>query len=375
MNLTALDEDSAASYIYSADDNILILIVVPAFLAASLMGNLAFLFVVYRIPQMRTISNFYLANLAVADIAYLCVVCCRNLAYYFISPIRGDVPFQSSIGCILVAGSTYTCYFASIFLVTLVGMERFFAICLPIVHRRVSGRSRTIKLVVATWFIAVCFAAAQVPSSAVLVKDCIKWPPTEKYADYPEITHYCSGIDDNYYLYSNIIQVSPFFASIVANSVFYVSIVWTLNRSAQSFGSADRNQPNQAAQARNQVTRLLFVNASVFFLCQAPFQVAVLLGTTDIPYLLTNEQFEMFFLIARILIYLNSTVNPIVYTITSPRYRKACWKAFGFDKEERRPTGHPGSITTVTSRVPSRVNSTNQTDIDNDDVRDDDSRL
>ena len=51
-------------------EKILITVLFPIIFTFGIIGNVAFLTVVALVKEMRTLTNFYLANLAVADLLY-----------------------------------------------------------------------------------------------------------------------------------------------------------------------------------------------------------------------------------------------------------------------------------------------------------------
>ena len=60
--------------IYSAAQNsaVIIFFVYPVVILFGLLANFTFLLTVCRVQEMRTVTNFYLANLAVSDIMFIC---------------------------------------------------------------------------------------------------------------------------------------------------------------------------------------------------------------------------------------------------------------------------------------------------------------
>ncbi len=111
-NLT--DPVSAKNVLHSTLENIVIGLAMPCVLAIGLIANLAFLFVIYRVPYMRTTTNFYLAHLAVSDIVFMTVAVLEKVVARLSSPISGDRAFTSSAGCVCYVLIVYITYFASI---------------------------------------------------------------------------------------------------------------------------------------------------------------------------------------------------------------------------------------------------------------------
>ena len=132
-------------YFYSPSERLVILVFYPILLSFGLIGNLAFLVVVAKIPSMRTITNFYLVNIAVSDLLFIVTMVYDIFIGYLLSPDVRASPYYTTAGCITVNAATYISHFASVFLILLVSTERYFAICKTLKHRSIATKSRTVK--------------------------------------------------------------------------------------------------------------------------------------------------------------------------------------------------------------------------------------
>ena len=73
--------------IYSTASWIFVLIFVPVVAMFGILCNTAFIFVVYRVKFMRSITNIYLVNLAIADSSLLIAAFSQYIGDYIISPL------------------------------------------------------------------------------------------------------------------------------------------------------------------------------------------------------------------------------------------------------------------------------------------------
>ena len=97
------------TYFYSSRERILLTVFYPLVLMFGLTGNLAFLVVVARIPQMQTIVDAYLVNLAVADLVIILIMVYDILIKFLLSPLVEKSPYVTDLGCtsdLLTAYST-----------------------------------------------------------------------------------------------------------------------------------------------------------------------------------------------------------------------------------------------------------------------------
>ena len=323
------DVDTAGNALYFTSEKIIIGIAMPCVLGIGVIANLAFLFVVFQVSYMRTTTNFYLANLAVADICFISLAVLEKMFAFSASPVSGDSAYSSSAGCICYAMTVYTTYFASIGLVTLVSLERYFALCAPVKHRRFSVKSRTVKLVIITWVISMVIAACVTLGLSKLISHCVLWPDDDQFEelDLPDTIEFCEPINDKM-MYNEYIQIVAFPLALIGNTVMYWRIIRSLSSRVSSTtpSSSDHNR-----QARNQVAWMLIINGLVFFICHLPFNV---LNILELVSLFTGSTFfepneiRIFVWVGRLTTFINSAANPFIYTTMSARYRQAYCEAF-----------------------------------------------
>ena len=158
----------------------IITVIFPIVFSLGFVGNVAFLFTLARVKEMRSITNFYLANLAVADLLYIILQAIRNCGTYAYYGIKKAEFFKTDIECSIGYGTILTTFYASLLLVTLVSFERFMAICYPLKHRMVNSIKRTVTLTIISWLIAVGMAAAVVPGWGTVARVCLIWQQEEK---------------------------------------------------------------------------------------------------------------------------------------------------------------------------------------------------
>ena len=314
--------------LYSYTDAVIISIVNPCILTLGLLGNLAFLFVMARIRRMWTVTNMYLINMAVADTAFLTVAVSVKLANYIASPVNPDRSTLGHAGCIITVVLLDISYFASVFLVTLVSLEKFYAICRPVQHRLIGGKKRTAKLVVGAWLLALAFALVLLPTWVVYSKFCIVWPQKEEYRNLPESIKISLSITEWYTYFHDIFQTVPFFVALIINLGLYVKIIHRLSSRVSTVSSEPNAQNARRQKVRNQVALMLVINGVAFFVCLAPFEVVSFILTFAGTGTLTEDQINTALWVGRIFAYINSVINPLIYNLTNPRYRQAFYEAF-----------------------------------------------
>ncbi|XP_072039821.1 somatostatin receptor type 2-like [Amphiura filiformis] len=335
LNIT---NSSIVSYLlYDNADRIIITIINPIILFTGFLGNLSFLYVMLRIRRMRTITNIYLTNLAIADICFLTTAVGEKLGRYLVSPLAGDQSTLGKPGCLTIYTFMNTCYFASLYLITMVTLEKYYAICRPIEHRRIAGFKRAGQLVALGWFVSFCFACLLIPGYVQFSVVCISWPtPFDDVL--PDVFGVCTALDDWVINYVNGLQSVPFFITLSINTFMYYNIIKAMTFRARVVPGKTR--PNSSTidglnherlKFRNQVTKMVLIIGVIFFICVTPYHSACLVlmisGSLD-KHLLSVGQLETLLHVCRLLTYINSAVNPYVYNISNSLYRKCFKEAF-----------------------------------------------
>ncbi|XP_071950445.1 neuropeptides capa receptor-like [Antedon mediterranea] len=329
-DMKCIDSMGSDSVYYDKVDKIIITLIMPAILVVGIMGNVTFLVVVTLVQRMRTITNLYLQSLAISDLIFLVVAIGEKLWRLLSSPYVDDQSMMGQVGCIVVYFITDMTFFSSVFLVTLAAVERFYAICRPLKHRlKIGAKERTVRLITSAWLVAFLLSILISPSNWGNVSYCLWWNSTTPSGHselYQEGQIFkCTGITPWYTSFASLVQTLPFFAAFIANCIIYYNIINSLNHRV---GTTDRHRPTNVKnlRIRNQVARMLIVNGLVFFVCLAPFEIFSLVITGETVsnvHVLSQELFNSWGQFARLMLYVNSAVNPIVYNLMSKRYRQA----------------------------------------------------
>lgn len=325
MNLTV--EEAQGLLLYSHWDRFYIQYILPFLLFVGVLDNTAFIYVVAKQSSMKTATNRYLVNLAIADIVFLLSVIGEKLWKYINSPFVDDDTSLGHVGCIIVPFIGDTAYFSSLIFVTLVSAEIFFAVCYPKGKSLLQHRTWSIGLTIMAWVASALTAGFLIPSNLKVNVLCFTWPEDEEICQkWPTELTTCGSTKKWFYTLAHVVQIVPFFITLILNSFLYVKIVVGLNRSIERLRSHTSVKREGDTHLRNQIARMLVVNGVVFFLLLAPFEILSLLQAFQASIHANVE--TIIAAISRALMYFNSVVNPIIYTAMSQRYREAFKSAF-----------------------------------------------
>ncbi|XP_022088769.1 probable G-protein coupled receptor No18 isoform X2 [Acanthaster planci] len=161
-----MDSNSSASHVdyYSKHPvkDILIATFVPVFIV-SLIGNLLVVYVIVRNRSMHTVTNFFLLNLAVSDLLVTLFCIIPTLLYF--------IQVNWSLGVFICKAHKATLTVtttASIFMLTVISMERYIVILHPFHTKRILTVQRLIGVVVAVWLLSIVLSIPMCISYDVL---------------------------------------------------------------------------------------------------------------------------------------------------------------------------------------------------------------
>lgn len=328
---------------YTTSKELFITVAMPMVTLFGFVVNSAFFIVLYRVPYMRTITNFYLANLAISDVTILFITCVWHILYYVVSPIDNilTTPFDSVFACSLPHFITYTVRFASVIFVTLVTLERYIAICHPVAHRNRNGAKQAMMAALASWVISMLLGSCMLPVE--VIDKCITWPhDDDMFQSYPKRVYFCDKPEWSLVIVP-LVDISIFSFCFITNSIAYILIVTKLSsgKSSKQNESLRRptsirntQKPSRSSKARNHIARMLIINTFVFFSCLVPLQcinLHVLVFITQKTELLGNKMiFYIVLWLGRVTFLVNSAINPVLYSASNPRYFEAFKKAFRY---------------------------------------------
>ena len=164
-------------YIYLPYERFFLLLVVPCIILLGFIGNVTFIWTVIRVPFLHIPTYIYLATLACTDLL--------TLIGYGVQIIQNSKS-QLRIVELSVITDIFTviywfCFSATLFLITVVSIERYLAICHPLRYRIVNGTKRTIKLIVVAFLLNSVLMSTLIPHLfSNPVQKCFIWPSNEE---------------------------------------------------------------------------------------------------------------------------------------------------------------------------------------------------
>ncbi|XP_015108325.1 RYamide receptor [Diachasma alloeum] len=281
----------------------------------ALLGNALVCYVVWSSPRMKTVTNYFIVNLAFGDIlmAVFCVptsfVSTLILQYWPFGPEMCPGVNYSQAVSVLV--SAYT-------LVT-ISIDRYVAIMWPLKPRM--SRRQAKLLIMAVWLLALT-----VSSPIAVVSQLLQ--PNDKYkmCDQFICQEYWPSAHQRYY-YSIALLVLQYLVPLVVLMFTYSSIairVW----GKRPPGEAENTRDQRMARSKRKMIKMMMTVVIAFTVCWLPFNVLTLILDNNesihswkgLPFAWTALHW---------LSMSHSCYNPVIYCWMNGRFRTGFITALG----------------------------------------------
>ncbi|XP_046889042.1 somatostatin receptor type 2 [Hypomesus transpacificus] len=309
-------EDSEA--IYDKTSSVVITFIYFAVCAVGLCGNTLVIYVILRYAKMKTVTNIYILNLAVAD-----VLCMLSLPFIAMQLALVHWPFGVVL-CRVVMTLDSLNQFTSIFCLTVMSIDRYLAVVHPI--RSTKWRKPRVAKVInlTVWGVSLLVNLPIMIFSGLTTNkkqahSCtIVWPE-------PQAAYYTAFMFYTFFV--------GFFLPLTVICLCYLLIIVKVKSSGMRVGSSKRKR------SERKVTRMVSIVVAVFVFCWLPFYVFNVTSVTGT--INTTAALKSTFEFVVVLGYANSCANPILYAFLSDNFKKSfqnvlCLKKVaGLDEMER----------------------------------------
>lgn len=271
------------------------------------LGNTLTIYVVIRYAKLKTVTNMYILNLAVADEIYI-----LGIPFLGTNSILSYWPY-GDLFCKLCMTADSISQFASTFCLTLMSVDRFLAVVYPI--RSAKWR----KLQVAKIFSGMVWVVSFLVVLPVTIYSRVQEDLNTCNISWPEPSHVWSVV---FILYTSILG---FFGPLIIISLGYLLIVIKVRSAGVRAGLMKRRK------SERKVTRMVVIIVLVFVICWMPFFTT---NIVNLVYIIPeNKTMAAVYFSLVILTYVNSCANPILYGFLSDNFRQSFQKALCFHKK------------------------------------------
>ncbi|XP_038061013.1 neuromedin-U receptor 2-like [Patiria miniata] len=287
--------------------------------ALGCLANVSLLLVLIRHKSMHTAVNIYLANLAVADVVLLALG-----SFGVLTDVLEYLP-RDFLGCVYIV-LTAVPFITSLLTVSLLTLERYYAVCQPLKHRTVSSSTkRSIRRVGFVWCCSLLYSSLTHLENGLSGNGC-------RAALQSAQKDSCDQTDEPHPLfYSDICRPLLAILLLFINCLLYFRIIRRLKKSLlfrNTFASSMPVWFKNIRQSRIRMTRMLAVNTFIFFTCNTPRIVLVVINFACAVVEWPPFANETATVTSNSLLLLNSCVNPLIYVLTNEKYRRAFREVF-----------------------------------------------
>ncbi|XP_034021584.1 somatostatin receptor type 1 [Thalassophryne amazonica] len=260
-----------------------------------LCGNSMVIYVIFRYAKMKTATNIYLLNLAVADELLM-----LSVPFLVTAALLRHWPFGSVL-CRLVLSVDAINMFTSIYCLTVLSVDRYIAVVHPIRASRYR-RPTVAKMVnLCVWMFSILVIlpiiifSTTVPNSDGSMACNMQMPEPE---------HRWMAV---FVVYAFLMG---FLFPVIAICMCYILIISKLRVVALRAGWQQRKKSEQ------KITVMVMMVVTVFIICWMPFHVVQLVGV------FLQRRDPTLSQLAVVLGYANSCANPVLYVFLSDSFRR-----------------------------------------------------
>ncbi|XP_070604874.1 nociceptin receptor [Erythrolamprus reginae] len=288
-----------------------IVIVYSIVCIVGLLGNCSVMYVIIRFTKMKTATNIYIFNLALAD-----TLCLMTLPFQGTDTFLGSWPFGNAL-CKIAISIDYYNMFTSTFTLTMMSVDRYIAICHPIKALDIRTPHKAKVVNVGIWALASVFGIPVMVMGSTEREndeiDClIRLPEPEDY--WEPIFGICV------FLFSFMIPV-------MVITICYSLMIRRLKNVRVLSGSKEKDRNLR------RIARLVLVVVAVFIICWTPVHIFVLVRSLGAK---TDNELSLSILyFCTALGYANSCLNPVLYAFLDENF-KTCFKKFCFPSSFRK---------------------------------------
>ncbi|KAM9743509.1 LOW QUALITY PROTEIN: tachykinin receptor 1a [Menidia menidia] len=277
----------------------------------SVVGNATVMWIIAAHPRMRTVTNYFLLNLAFAEASMSAFNTVVNFAY----AVNNEWHFGPEY-CRFHNFFPIAAVFASIYSMTAIALDRYVAIIHPLQQRMSSTQTRVVLGVI--WVLALLLAFPQYYYSTTVqlpgrVVCYIEWPE--------------DGRVDLRKLYQVSLAVLVYFLPLLVMGVAYLVVGLTLWAGQIPGDSSDRYR--EQLLAKRKVVKMMMLVVLTFALCWLPYHVYFLLQQFS-PRILEQPSAQQFYLSIMWLAMSSTMYNPLIYCCLNDRFRAGFLRAFGW---------------------------------------------
>ncbi|XP_007245560.1 neuromedin-B receptor [Astyanax mexicanus] len=279
-------------------------------ITVGLLGNITLVKIFITTSAMRSVPNIFISSLAVGDLLLL-VTCVPVDAfrYFFEEWIFGTV------ACKLIPVIQLTSVGVSVFTLTALSADRHKAIVNPMDIQTSSAVFWTCLKAISIWVISVLLAVPEAIFSQVV-------HITDRNVTFPACMPYPFSNEMHPKIHSIMIFLVYFLIPLGIISVYYYHIARTLIKSAHDMPGEVSEHSKRQMETRKRLAKIVLVFVGLFALCWFPNHVLYMYRSFHYRQIDTSLLHLIITLLARVLSFSSSCVNPFALYLLSESFRR-----------------------------------------------------
>ncbi|XP_044745570.1 orexin receptor type 1-like [Coccinella septempunctata] len=327
-----------------------------------IVGNFLVCVAVYRNHTMRTVTNYFIVNLAVAD--FLVILFCLPPSVVW------DVTMTWFFGVIMCKTVLYfqsVSVTVSVLTLTFISIDRWYAICFPLKFKSTTGRAKTAIGII--WMLSLSTSLPEMIYSTTKPREGLGFETVY----FTQCKPSWSIQTDTYFTIVRMIFSYAF--PLLFMSVAYIQIIKVLwksgtiphqvidvsGRHVNSFAMNMNASTEGQLKSRKKAAKMLVVVVAMFAICYFPVHLLSLLRLT--VELRNSEANRAVAMISHWLCYANSAVNPIIYNFMSGKFRKEFQSSFSKCSANEHSEGNGRTSTYIYRYTANRQSTRSRTEI------------
>ncbi|KFW63688.1 Neuromedin-B receptor, partial [Pygoscelis adeliae] len=280
-------------------------------ITVGLLGNITLMKIFISNSAMRSVPNIFISSLAAGDLLLLVTCVPVDASRYF-----SEEWLFGEVGCKLIPAIQLTSVGVSVFTLTALSADRYKAIVNPMDIQTSSAVLWTCVKATAIWVISILLAVPEVVFSELAhINDmnnatftaCIPYPMTDDM--HPKI-------------HSVLIFLVYFLIPLAIISIYYYHIAKSLIKSAHNIPGEYSEHSKRQMETRKRLAKIVLVFVGFFAICWFPNHVLYMYRSFNYNEIDPSTGHMVVTLVARVLSFSNSCVNPFALYFLSESFRR-----------------------------------------------------
>lgn len=286
-------------------------------LVVGVVGNVLVPVVILKDRDMRNSTNYFLMNLSAADLLVL-LFCLPPVLVELHSP--PEIWVMGYGMCKLASYVEMSVVHASALSLVVISLERYHVICQPLQAGYRCTKAKALVAIMVIWVVAFLSAGP-----TLWIVQYHRFPYHDGTLQHQCLQELTTSMAITFMVASHVFF---FFVPMIVLVLLYAVIA---RRLLVDTSNLTHKKENPQTRARRQVVVMMATVVFFYFLCLLPIRVFflwIIVVPKEDKAILGIDGFYNILYFCRVMFYINSSINPILYNMTSTKFRTAFRRVF-----------------------------------------------